>query len=131
LPYSTRWEPRGVVWKFAGRVTGHELLSANHEIYGDARFDEMRYQIVDLTEVEVFDVTEEDMLVVAANDRAAARSRANVRVAVATADEMVRQLSEMYEGATSPSPWTQRVFDSVSAAREWIEDEGASRRNRS
>ena len=93
VPYSTRWEARGVVWKFEGRVTGVELLNANHEIYGDSRFDQMAYQIVDLTEVERFDVTEEDMIVIAANDRAAALSRADVKVAIATRNEIVRQLS--------------------------------------
>ena len=122
MPYSTRWEARGVVWKFSGRVTGAELLNANHEIYGDSRFDQMAYQIVDLTEVERFDVTEEDMVVVAANDRAAALSRADVKVAIATRDEIVRQLSSLYEAASATSPWEQKVFETVAAARAWVSE---------
>ncbi len=128
MPYSTRWEARGVVWKFEGRVTGMELLAANHAIYGDPRFDQMAYQIVDLTEVERFDVTEEDMIVIAANDRAAALSRADVKVAIATRNEIVRQLSALYDAASATSPWEQQVFETVADARAWVNEVTSHRR---
>ncbi len=104
-------------------------MDANHEIYGDSRFDEMAYQIVDLTDVERFDVTEDDMAVIAANDRAAALSRADVKVAVATRDDIARQLSSLYEAASVTSPWVQQVFETVAAAREWVNEGALNRRN--
>ena len=108
-----------MVWTFRGKVTGYEVLQANREIYGDPRFDRLKYQIVDLTAVEFFDVTEDDMAVIAANDRAAARSKPHVRIAVAAEDEIIKDLSAFYDAAMVGTPWNQRIFDSMSEAREW------------
>lgn len=109
-----------MVWTFRGNVTGAEILRANREIYGDPRFGRLTYQIVDFTAVENFDVTEADMAVIAASDRAAARFKPHVRVAVAAADEIIKDLSAFYDAVMVGSPWHQRVFDSMSEAREWL-----------
>lgn len=120
MPYATTWEESGVLWTFRGRVTGDEILKANQEIYHDPRFHRLTYQIVDLTAVERFDVTEDDMATVALQDRLAARSRPGVRVAIAAADEMIKDLSAFYDAVMVGSPWRQRIFDSIGQAREWL-----------
>jgi head-tail adaptor len=120
MPYATTWEESGVLWTFRGKVTGEEILKANQETYRDPRFHRLTYQIVDLTAVERFDVTEDDMALVAVHDRAAARSRPSVRVAVAAADEIIKDLSAFYDAVMVGSPWHQRIFDSISEAREWL-----------
>lgn len=120
MPYTTTWEESGVVWTFRGKVTGDEILRANREIYGDPRFDRLKYQIVDLTGVESFDVTEDDMAVIAANDRAAARSRPQVRIAVAAVDDVIKDLSAFYDAAMVGVAWHQQIFDSMREAREWV-----------
>ena len=120
MPYATTWEESGVLWTFRGQVTGDEILRANQEIYRDPRFQHLTYQIVDLTAVERFDVTEDDMAMIALNDRLASRSRPSVRVAVAAADEIIKDLSAFYDAVMVGSPWRQRIFDSISEAREWL-----------
>jgi hypothetical protein len=120
MPYATTWEESGVLWTFRGQVTGEEILRANQEIYRDPRFHGLTYQIVDLTAVERFDVTEDDMAMIAVQDRAAARSRPSVRGAVAAADEIIKDLSAFYDAVMVGSPWHQRVFDSLGEAREWL-----------
>lgn len=118
MPHSTTWDRNGVSWKYWGVVSGEELLESNQEIYGDPRFDEMLYQVVDLSEVERFDVDEEDMMIVAANDKAAARSNPNVRIAIVASDATILQLSRIY-GAATAATWKQRVFESVAEAQSW------------
>jgi hypothetical protein len=61
MPYTTTWEDHGVIWNYSGFLTGNELLHSNLEIFGDERFDDLRYQIVDLTAIEGMDVTEKHM----------------------------------------------------------------------
>jgi hypothetical protein len=126
MPYATTWEESGVVWTFRGKVTGDEILRSNQEIYGDPRFQGLTYQIVDLTAVERFDVTEDDMAMVALLDRAATPSKPGVRVAIAAADEMIKDLSAFYDAVMVGSSWHQRIFDSISEARAWLTqaDEG-------
>lgn len=120
MPYVTTWEESGVLWTFRGQVTGDEILRANQEIYRDPRFQRLTYQIVDLTGVERFDVTEDDMAMIAVNDRIASRSKPGVRVAIAADDEIIKDLSAFYDAVMVGSPWRQRIFDSMSEAREWL-----------
>jgi gamma-glutamyl-gamma-aminobutyrate hydrolase PuuD len=120
MPYATTWEEAGVLWTFRGEVTGDEILRANQEVYRDPRFHQLTYQIVDLTGVERFDVTEDEIAMVAVHDRAAARSRPSVRVAVAATDEIIKDLSAFYDAVMVGSPWHQRIFDSEREAREWL-----------
>jgi len=124
MPYSISWEARGVVWTYWGRVTGNELLVSNQEIYGDERFDLMEYQLVDLRKVDGFDVEPEEMIVVAATDRAAARSNPHVRVAVVAQDRTIKELSALYAKENATSPWVQRVFEDLGDARAWIAEGG-------
>ncbi len=120
MPYVTTWEESGVLWTFRGQVTGDEILRANQEIYRDPRFQRLTYQIDDLTGVERFDVTEDDMAMIAVNDRIASRSKPGVRVAIAADDEIIKDLSAFYDAVMVGSPWRQRIFDSMSEAREWL-----------
>jgi hypothetical protein len=119
MPYSTAWDSCGVTWTYWGEVTGEELLQSNREIYDDARFPTMRYQIVDLTRVERFAVRPNDMIALAESDHVAARTNPSIRVAVAAADESIRILSLYYEGESSDSPWEQQVFDTLAEAQKW------------
>lgn len=119
MPYSTTWERHGVIWTYWGVVSGEDILRSNQEIYGDERFDRMTFQIVDLTRVERFDVSHDDMLVMAANDRAAALTNPRVKVAVVTTSEVTRQLSLVYELENRSSSWEQRTFATVAEARAW------------
>jgi hypothetical protein len=119
MPYSTAWTKRGVTWTYWGTVSGEELLRSNREVYVDRRFSEIRFQIIDLTRVDRFEVTADEMDSLAASDHTAALMNPSVRVAVAAKDELIRLLSLRYEAQSSDSPWSQQIFDTVAEARRW------------
>ena len=119
MPHTTVWSARGVTWNFWGVVSGEELVEANQEVYAQEQFRQVRFQIVDLTQVERFDVSPADMRTLARNDHVASRLNPSVRVAVVATDETVRILSLYYEGQISDTTWDQQVFDTKSAAEEW------------
>lgn len=121
MPYTTEWENQGIHWHYWGEVSGEELIQSNLEIYGDERFDRMKYQIVDLTGVDSFDVTHDDMLKMAAYDRAAARSNPSVKVAVIAHIATIKSLTTLYDAENQQSPWETRMFDTVEEARFWTE----------
>ena len=120
MAYMTEWENKGVCWKYHGIVTGTELLRSNLDIYGDERFDEMRYQIIDLTEIEGLKVSEEDMKRIAAYDEAAAITNPYVKVAVVATDRAAQELSSFYDNESAESPWKTMLFNTVDEARLWI-----------
>jgi hypothetical protein len=120
MAYTTEWETQGVLWRYSGIVDGTELINSNLDIYGDERFDQMKYQIVDLTRVSAFNVTRDEMLKIAAYDRAASLSNPFVKVAVVAKITAIKALTVLYDAENIKSPWETRIFDTVDQARAWI-----------
>ena len=121
MPYTTEWEQHGVYWRYWGTVSGKELIDSNLDIYGDERFDAMKYQIVDFLQIDAFQVTRDDMLKIAAYDRAAALSNPRVKVAVVAKITAIKFLTALYDAENIKSPWETRMFDSVEQARSWVD----------
>lgn len=120
MSYEITWEARGVYWKYFGNVSSVEVLKSNEDIYGDERFDTLRYQIADFSNVEAFDADERAIRKVAAMDRIAARSNSQILVALVTDTEHVVQVLKLYEVETANSPWSVGIFRSLEDARRWI-----------
>ena len=120
MPYQIIWEGRVVRWKFFGTVTSREAVQSNMEIYGDPRFDNIRFQIADFSEVEALQFEEKDMKKVAFLDKAAGRSNPNIHVAIIAPSENTRNLLEAYSKYSVDSPWTVTVFDSCEQADHWL-----------
>ncbi len=120
MSYSTEWETQGVHWRYWDTVSGEELIRSNLEIYGDERFDTMKYQIVDLSRINAFDVTRDQMLKIAAYDRAAALSNPRVKIAVVSRINSVTALARLYHAENIQSPWETRLFETLQEARDWV-----------
>lgn len=120
MPYEAIWEDKGIYWKYQGILTGDDLLQSNMNIYGDSRFDNLRYQLVDMLDVESFDVETEAMEAVTAMDEAASQTNPSLIIAVVSAHIQAKQLVELYETTTGGAPWETEMFESVEEARVWI-----------
>lgn len=123
MPYQTEWKSRGVIWTHTGQLTGNELLQSNLEIYGDHRFDDLAYQIVDLSGVEQISVAENDMRKLAHLDMAAARTNPRIRIAVVASHEAIIQIHEIYQKYAAPSPWILQQFQTREEADSWVKEQ--------
>lgn len=121
MPYQITWRTNGVYWRYYGVLSGNELLQSNFDIFGDERFDDLRYQIVDLTDVEEVEVTEKHMRKVAHLDMAASRSNPRVKVAVVAQTDAAAKLSDLYEKfCEDKSPWITKLFRNLVDAEAWV-----------
>ena len=121
MPYTTTWQNHGIAWTYSGVLTGKELLNSNLEIFGDERFDDIRYQIVDLTAVDSIEVTEKHMRKIAHLEMAAARTNPRMHVAVVTTSEDGTGITETYNGYTAErSPWVTQIFCILAEAKAWV-----------
>lgn len=120
MSYEIIWEPRGVVKRFFGLVTGHEILQAVIEVEGNARFDDLRYALNDFlgsTGLSGYDDVAEE---VSAVDYAAARTNPNIRVAIiATLPEIIAGANEYAKSPLNAYP--TRIFTTLAEARDWCE----------
>lgn len=120
MPYEISWEPHGIVWTFHGELTGEDATQANLDIYGDPRFDTLRYQIVDILGVEHFNLTKDIMDESASLDEAATFTKPHLVVAVIAATREAIEVAKMYQSAMTTASWKVQVFPNMEEARSWI-----------
>lgn len=127
MAYTITWNDRGIVWTYTGTLNGPELLESNFEIFGDERFDDIEYQIADLTRVEKFELTETHIRKIAHLDMAAARSNPRIQVAVVTDSETGVELTRIYQKhVTEKSTWEIGIFANLEDAKIWLGLHGES-----
>ncbi len=120
MAFSTKWEDHGVLWTYWGSLKAKDLIASNNEIYGDPRFDDIDYQIVDFRQVNENCLTMSDMRRIAFLDRAAARSNPRIRVAVVMGEVAGLCETTIYTANSGESPWEVERFSTMEAAREWL-----------
>ena len=120
MAYTITWEPEGARWDFTGTVTDQEAIQSNLDVYEDERFDTMRYQLVNMLQVETFDVSAETIRKVSQMDREQRHRNADIKVAFVTTRALIYGLGRMYEMAGGTEAWETRVFETLEEAREWL-----------
>lgn len=120
--YSITWEPRGVVRRFHGELTGQLALESLDRALGDERYDDVRFSLADLREVSHYHLTEEEIDGLAARYYGASLSNRRVITAVVADQPQVRALVERVR-AQGLAPMPLELFSSEAAARDWIAQE--------
>ena len=119
MSYAITWSTEGVIWTFSGVLTGEDAIQANLDIYGDPRFDDLRYQIVDISGVERFELSSEALETAAAMDEAAALNNSHIVVAVVAPGQMALLAAQTYKSAMRTASWKTEIFGSLEEARDW------------
>lgn len=120
MPYKITWKPEGVIWTFHGTLTGQETLQASSAIYGDPRFDNLRYGIVDISAVVEFKLLSEDLEAAAAMDEAATLTNPRLVVAVVAVRDEAVTVAEIYQSAMAETSWKVEIFPSMQEAEDWV-----------
>lgn len=119
MSHKLTWEQNGVYWKYSKKVTGKELIETSTVIYGDPRFSDIRYKLVDFLDVEIFDIDREDVIRVACQHRAAVLSNAHVKNAIVVSsknNKLANKFIELFKG----SNWEVQTFQSLDEANNWL-----------
>jgi hypothetical protein len=120
VTYQINWEPRGVVKRFFGQVTDHDMLQSVLDTESDSRFDDLRYAINDFSGITGSSVGMPTIEDISIADSGAARSNPSIRVAVVTTSPEIRLLAERY--ASSPlNAYETRIFATEAEARNWLQ----------
>lgn len=120
---STEQEGRGLVVVARGVISGEQLLRQTRKTYAPDVVQRLRYQIIDLRDVERMDITAEQMKQLASLNRQAAEAAAGAKIAIVACHDLTVGLSRIYS-AYAQSPQLQaRIFRSMEDARAWVESD--------
>jgi len=125
MAYKLDWEPRGVYWEYSGTVTGQEIIDASTLIYGDPRFDDIRYKLVNFLNTEAIDIEEDDVNTIAFQHKAAAISNPRVKTAIVTSNRMSLDknntaMLKLFISNLAASAWEVKAFENLQDANLWL-----------
>ncbi len=125
MAYDLIWEKQGVVFRFSGVASDHDLRQANLDFHNHPKFESLEYSIVDFTDVTKLEFSSHAVRLVASTDVEASKRNPSLRVAIVGEELLLIGLANMYrahlelEGGT----WEQGQFATVDEARAWLADD--------
>ena len=123
MSFELVWEPRGVVKRYFGRVTGEEVFAAGIQSQGDHRFDQNRYAINDFLDCTEFVFDQKVLDEIAAFAGAAEISNPNIKIAIVATLPTVVAATMEYIGLPLQT-YPTRLFATREEARAWIAEGG-------
>ena len=119
MPYKLDWEQNGVYWKYYGKVSGKEIIEASTSIYGDPRFDTLKYKLVDFLDAETIKMDKDEVALIAYQHRSAERSNPYVQNAIVikpSGNEMANNFAAFFRD----SSWEVQIFQNLDEANNWL-----------
>ena len=107
MAFYLEWEGNGVYWKYSEKVTGTEIVEASTSIYGDERFDMLKYKFVDFLDVETIKIDKNQLALIAYQHQAAERSNPYVKTAIllTSGNKIAQEFAAFFSKSTSmPMP---------------------------
>ncbi len=113
----------GISWLGGGGVTGQDLIDASKETFAsEERLKQIRYALVDFTQIEGVSISPADIRKKAILDGGAASIAPDVVVALVAAGDLVFGLGRVWDAYVNGLSWQTKVFRSVAEAESWIDE---------
>ena len=112
------WEHDGIYWEYYGKVSGKEIIEASTSIYGDERFDTLKYKLVNFLGVESIEMNDDEVALIAHQHRTAERSNPNIKSAIVI--KSGREIADKFAAFFTDSFWQVQVFQDLNEANNWL-----------
>ncbi len=121
MPISvTNIDNGGVLLKGEGVVSGTDIKQANEIIYSPEKIQKIQYQLWDYTNVSKFNVSNEEVIILAQQDIEAAEINPKMFVAAVGKEDLVYGLIRMWEAHVDFSSIETMAFRIIEDAEKWI-----------
>lgn len=112
------WENNGVYWKYHGDISGKEIIEVSKLIYGDPRFRNIKYKLVDFLDIESIKLSKDEVEEIVNLHRAASLSNTNIENAVVTSSN--GELANKFAVFFSNLCWEFYVFQDREKGNKWL-----------
>jgi len=117
--YSIDWIGNNVIVRMKEEVSFHDIDAVDGLLYGDPRYEKMTFQIFDLTSVDVFNVTEQEMQVIGVLDKNSSLWNKKMKVALVSKNESIIKLIGTYIEVMQSTEWKVQIFPNLDEAEKW------------
>ena len=120
--YKTIWKEEGVILDFYNIITGKEVLQAFTSIYGDIRFEIIKYKIVNFINVKINLLSLQYAIMLGVLDQNASIWNPRLFVAIITHDEYNTFLMKEYLKQLESTEWLYRIFNHRKDVCNYLEE---------
>lgn len=120
MAYTITWEKRGVYVKFVGTENGAESIEELEKLQSNPAFDDIRYNIIDHSEVAEFSITRDELEILAALRIGGYKANPYLKIAHVTDNKKIIEHFKLWASVGNfPNP--PLIFPTLTQAREWAQ----------
>jgi len=123
MSYKINWQGSNPIITFEGTVTSADIIEVDNILYGDVRFDSMRFQLFDISEIANVVFKDEEVKLIGVLDKTASRWNNHVRVGVVTNHPEVIKLNQTYKESIEGTNWEIKWFETYKETYKWCSRE--------
>ncbi len=122
MPFKIVWKKDGINLRFTGKFDFQAIDSANREVYGDSRVDNIKYVIWDAININQALVSEEQLDLASEDDKVGTSYLPNLKLALVGTDPNLRKIFEYYVNRSMQieSTWQFKIFNRLIDAENWV-----------
>lgn len=119
--YSYEWTGNNLIIWFNETLSYEDVRNIDDMIYGDKRFDSMKYQLWDLSKVQIVHMSDKQAGAESTLDHNAARWNKSVKVGFAAVNKRMKEIIDQYASAYEGFKWQVKTFDNFEDTLAWCE----------
>jgi hypothetical protein len=114
----------GVEFILSGLVTGAEVIEANKKIYSTSeKIIKQKYQLIDRTQCTEYQITAEEIKIIAEQDKEAAKLNPNILMVFVATNAQQFGVSRMWQEHVGESGFLTKIFRNRKSAEKWLEQQ--------
>lgn len=121
--FTYEWIGSDFIATFYGDISFGDIAEANGIMYGDSRFENMKYQIFDYSKINSIDLNHDVARIIFNLDSAATVWNHSVKVATVTVNADFKESIEEYNKQMESSSWITKTFETMQEAIQWCTEE--------
>lgn len=126
MPIELRYteDGKGVELALSGTVFGEEIIQTLKELQDKESFRHLKYKLVNRLACKKYFVSAKDIRVVAEYDKAAAELNPHLVIAIVSpGNKVLQESAEIWHSFVKEAIPRSRLFDQLSSARAWVEEQ--------
>ena len=123
MPYRLEWNNKTALIIFHGAMSRQELRDAGNAFYADSRLDTLECLIADFSNVDLSQLTFDDINTIASIDSITVQYKPKLKMAFVVSDDSVRDALKKYIDTSKnlSSTWNYSVYDKREDAQNWCQ----------
>lgn len=120
MNYKFDWDRENALVTFNGPLTYDDIRFADRDLFGDPRFDHMKFIVYDFLAADELIITDHDLVVTAAINKSASYWNKELKMALVSDKQQILDSIQRFIDLMKGSNWKIRSFTTLEEAFEWV-----------